>query len=71
MNSQSTDSNEFDHSGMVHFRHLLSLSQEVLHLLTVVTVSSYEVTHCEGVRVCRCVTVRDVWVCCTYAMYRY
>ena len=66
MDSQSTDCNEFDYSGVVHFRHLLSLSQEVLHLLTVVTMSSYEVTHCRGVIMCRCVSVRHVygvWVC--------
>ena len=44
-NSQCAHSDEFDNSGMIHFGHLLCLSQEVLHLLTVMAVASYEVTH--------------------------
>ena len=42
---QSACSQQLDHSMVVYFSHLFSFSQEVLHLLTVMAVPRYEVTH--------------------------
>ena len=47
---QCADSDELDNVMVVHFRHLLGLSQEVLHLLCVVPMAGNEVTHCREER---------------------
>ena len=45
-NSQCTDCNEFDDAMVVDFGHLFGFSEEVFHLLAMLAMAGYEVTHC-------------------------
>ena len=62
-NLQGTDCHQLDHAVMLYFWHLLGLPEKVLHLLAVVTMPCYEVTHwIEGMCVCM-IKVNDVCTC--------